>query len=142
MVETIGEVGELDPGVVKRYEADGRVGWLSLHIAPLVPGLSSVPKAKKVSRFPASDLDLAFLVPNTVEASAVRDSLMKVGRPLVTSAELFDVFRSDTLGIGVRSLAFAIRLQADDRTLSDDDVSSTRNKMINEVTKRHGATLR
>jgi phenylalanyl-tRNA synthetase beta chain len=139
---TVGEVGEIDPAVVERYEASGRVGWLSLEIGPLVPGLTSVPKSKKVSRFPASDLDLAFVVPDAVEASAVSDSLLKAGRPFVRSAELFDVFRSDALGGGVRSLAFTIRLQADDRTLSDDDVSSTRNKMINEVTKRHSATLR
>ncbi|MFW2382076.1 MAG: phenylalanine--tRNA ligase subunit beta [Acidimicrobiales bacterium] len=139
---TIGEVGEIDPAAVDHYEASGRIGWFSLDVDPLVPGLTSVPKAKKVSRFPASDLDLAFVVPSSVEASAVSDSLLKAGRPLAKSVELFDVFRSDSLGADVRSLAFAIRLQADDRTLSDDDVSSARNKMINEVTKRHHATLR
>ncbi|MBT8241405.1 MAG: phenylalanine--tRNA ligase subunit beta [Acidimicrobiia bacterium] len=139
---TVGEVGEIDPVVVQRYEASGRVGWLSLEIDPLVPGLTSAPKATKVSRFPPSDLDLAFVVPNAVEAAAVSDSLLKAGRPFVRSAELFDVFGSDALGSDVRSLAFTIRLQADDRTLSDEDVSSTRNKMINEVTKKHNATLR
>jgi phenylalanyl-tRNA synthetase beta chain len=135
-------VGEVDPAVVERYETAGRVGWLSLEVGPLVPGLSSVAKAQKVSRFPASDLDLAFVVPNAVEAASVSDSLIKAGRPLVRSVDLFDVFGSDAWGSDVRSLAFAIRLQADDRTLSDEDVSSTRNKMINEVTKRYSATLR
>ena len=105
-------------------------------------GISSVPKAKKVSRFPTSDLDLAFVVTSDVPADAVRDSLMKAGRPLTRSVELFDVFRSDALGSDVRSLAFSIRLQADDRTLSDDDVSSTRIKMIDEAVKRHRAVLR
>ncbi len=140
--KTIGEVGEVDPAVAEAFEIDGRVGWVQLDVAALTAGLAAVPKAKPVSRFPSSDLDLAFVVPGEVEASAVRDSLMKAGRPLVRSVELFDVFRSEQLGAGRRSLAFSVRLQADDRTLSDADVQSTRTKMINEVTKRHKAELR
>ena len=140
--KTIGEVGEIDPGVSEAFEVAGRVGWIRLDVAALAAGLATVPKAKTVSRFPSSDVDLAFIVPSSVEASSVRDSLMKVGRPLVQSAELFDVFRSDAMGEDRRSLAFTVRLQAPDRTLSDDDVQSTRNKMINEVTKRHKAELR
>ena len=134
--------GEVDPAVTEAFEIDGRVAWVQLEVAALVAGLAAVPKAKAVSRFPSSDVDLAFVVPAEVEASAVRDSLMKAGRPLVQSVELFDVFRADQLGAGQRSLAFSVRLQADDRTLSDKDVQSTRTKMINEVTKRHKAELR
>ncbi|NNF54777.1 MAG: phenylalanine--tRNA ligase subunit beta [Acidimicrobiales bacterium] len=140
--KTIGEVGEVDPAVAEAFEISGRVGWVQLDVAALAVGLTAVPKAKPVSRFPSSDLDLAFVVPGEVEASAVHDSLMKAGRPLVQSVELFDVFRSEQLGADRRSLAFSVRLQADDRTLSDEDVQSTRTKMINEVTKRHKAELR
>ncbi|NNE94451.1 MAG: phenylalanine--tRNA ligase subunit beta [Acidimicrobiales bacterium] len=140
--KTIGEVGEVDPSAMEHFEASGRAGWLALQVDPLVAGLSSVPKAKKVSRFPTSDLDLAFVVPNEVPADAVRDSLLKAGKPLTRSVELFDVFRAESLGEDVRSLAFSIRLQADDRTLSDDDVSSARKKMIDEAVKRHSAQLR
>ncbi len=139
---TVGEVGEIDPSAVEAFGVTGRVGWMSLDVEPIIAGVVNVPKAKKVSRYPASDLDLAFVVPSAVAASAVSDSLMKAGRPLIQSVELFDVFRSEQLGEDVRSLAFAIRLQAEDRTLSDDDVSSARSKMINEVTKKHKAQLR
>ncbi len=140
--KTIGEVGEIDPTVIEAYDASGRVGWLSLLIDPITPGVTAVPKAKKLSRYPSSEIDLAFVVADSIAASAVEDSLMKAGRPLVRSVELFDVFRSEQVGGDARSLAFSVKLQADDRTLSDDDVSSVRNKMINEVTKRHNAALR
>ncbi len=138
----IGEVGEIDPRVVEAFGVAGRVGWVRMDVDPLIVGLSAVARAEPVSRFPSSDIDLAFIVPESVEATVVRAALLSAGRPLVRTVELFDVFRSEQLGGDVRSLAFAVRLQAVDRTLSDDDVASVRQKMIDEVEKRHGAELR
>jgi phenylalanyl-tRNA synthetase beta chain len=139
---SLGEVGEVDPGVVEAFGISGRVGWIRMDVDPLIVGLSAVARAKPVSRFPTSDIDLAFIVPDSIEAAVVRTSLLSAGRPLVRSVELFDVFRSEQLGDRVRSLAFALELQADDRTLSDDDVASVRQRMIDEVEKRHEARLR
>jgi len=54
----------------------------------------------------------------------------------------FDDFRSDALGPGRRSLAFALRFRAPDRTLTDTDVAELRQRAIDAVTKAHGAQLR
>jgi len=52
------------------------------------------------------------------------------------------VFRSDSLGEGRRSLAFRLRLQAPDRTLTDDEVAGVRTAVIDAVVSTHDAELR
>ncbi len=138
----LGEVGEVHPAVAEAFEIEGRVGWLRLETGPITTALSKPNKYKRVSRYPSSDLDLAFVVNDSTSAHEVSVAIAKAGAPLARSVEVFDVFRGPQLGDGKRSLAFAVRLQADDRTLSDSDVSTTRQKMIDAVTKKFEAELR
>ncbi len=138
----LGQVGEVDPGVLDAYSIEGRVGWVQLMLAPMVQALQSPPKMKAVSKYPSSDLDLAFIVANKVPATDVVNTLMKAGAGLVRSVELFDVFRNDAIGSSSRSLAYRLRLQAIDRTLTDDEVTSARLGLVAAVEKAHSATLR
>ncbi len=139
---TIGEVGEVSPDALEAYGIDGRVAWLQLAIAPLVPAMVSVTAAKPVSRYPSSDLDLAFLVPDDVAATDLIGSMRKAAGALLADVELFDVFRSESLEPGTRSLAYRLRLQADDHTLTDDEVAATRAAIVKAVAKRQKAVLR
>ncbi len=138
----LGEVGEVDPGVLEAFDIDGRVGWLQLQVAPITNALANVSKYKKISRFPSSDLDLAFVVPNEVPASDLIISMKKAGGPLLKSVELFDVFRSDAIGADARSLAYRLRIQADDRTLDEAEHAELQNKIIKAVKKANKAELR
>jgi phenylalanyl-tRNA synthetase beta chain len=96
---------------------------------------------KPLSRYPSSDIDLAFLVPNEVPATLPTQTL-SAASPLVVSARLFDVFRSDQLPKGVRNLAYRVRLQAMDRTLTDKEVTAARTALIEAVVAAHQAVLR
>lgn len=138
----LGEVGEIHPQVLEAYDISGRVAWLQLNTAPILSALGNAPKYKKVSRFPSSDLDLAFVVDDTVSAKDVSRNLVKAGGALVKSVKLFDVFRGDQVGAGKRSLAYAIRLQAKDHTLEESEVLTARNAMIKAVAKFHKGELR
>lgn len=138
----LGEVGEVHPDVLRAHEIEGRVGWLQLDTGPIVGAIATTNKYKLISRYPSSDIDLAFVVPDEVSAHDVSVALTKAGAPLARTIQLFDVFRGERLGEGRRSLAYAVRFQADDRTLSDADVSVVRQKMIDAVTSVFGAELR
>ncbi|MFV0525651.1 MAG: phenylalanine--tRNA ligase subunit beta [Acidimicrobiales bacterium] len=138
----IGEVGEVDPDVTQDHRITGRLGWLRLDVAPIVAALASVPRLEPVSRFPSSDIDLAFVVADRIPAAAVSATLAKAGRPLVRRVALFDVYRGDAVPEDARSLAFGLRLQADDRTLTDAEVAEVRQTLIYAVTGTHDATLR
>lgn len=137
-----GTVGEIDPQVLERFGIDERVAWLELELGTLLELPVPVRQAKVVSRFPSSDVDLAFVVDDRIPAAAVRTTIRGAGAPLLRELDLFDVFRSAALGDDRRSLAFRLRLQADDRTLTDAELAVVRQSIIDEVTATHDATLR
>ncbi len=140
--KTIGAVGEIDPRVSEAFGVSSRVAWFQLEVAPLLAALESTPKFKAISLYPSSDIDLAFVTPNDVAATAVLRTLQSAGGATLRSVDLFDVFRSDQLGDDCRSLAFSLRFQADDRTLTDDEVAEARQKCIDAAAANHKATLR
>ena len=89
-----------------------------------------------------SDIDLAFEVDETIPASAVHDAIRAAGGELLWSVRLFDVFRGASVAEGRRSLAFSLRFQAPDRTLTEADVAGARATVIDAVQTNLGATLR
>ncbi|MDQ3305974.1 MAG: phenylalanine--tRNA ligase subunit beta [Actinomycetota bacterium] len=138
----VGVVGEVDPDVLVDYEIDTRVAWLELDLARLLSVRHGGDGYRAVSRFPSSDVDLAFEVDETTPAAEVEATLRRAGGPLVVGLSLFDVYRGDQLRPGRRSLAWTVRFQAPDRTLTDDDVAVARARLVTEVEHRHPATLR
>jgi phenylalanyl-tRNA synthetase beta chain len=108
----------------------------------VVAALETVPKMRTLSRFPSSDVDLAFVVADEVPATDVARSLRKAGSPMLRSVRLFDVFRSHQLGPDHRSLAFGLRFQADDHTLTDPEIAAVRQACIDAVVEAHNAELR
>ena len=136
-----GAVGEIDPEVLDRFGIEERVAWLELELGVLLELPAPVHLARPVSRFPSADVDLAFVVEDRVPAAAVQATIRATGDPLLRRLELFDVFRSDAFE-GARSLAFRLRFQADDRTLTDAEVGVVRQAIIDEVVATHDATLR
>ena len=147
----IGVVGEIDPTVAEHHGVQERVGYLGLVLGGPEAwhgghGLLSVPRSDRlhggISRMPSSDIDLAFSVADPVPADAVADTIRVAGGALVRHAALFDVYRGTGLPDGLRSLAYRVRLQADDRTLTDAEVADVRGRIVAAVGEAHGATLR
>jgi phenylalanyl-tRNA synthetase beta chain len=141
----VGAVGEVDPDVAAGFGVlAGRIGWLEADLGMLLDP-SVVPRrsdlARPVSRFPSSDIDLAFSVPDEIPADRIADTLRQAAGDLLESVELFDVFRSSTVGPDARSLAFRLRFCALDRTLTDAEVGPLRQACIEAATEA-GAVLR
>jgi phenylalanyl-tRNA synthetase beta chain len=147
----LGVVGELDPSVVAQFgllNSDGRprrVGWLDLDIGTLLD-VGRTPRrpdeARPISRFPSSDIDLAFVVRDSVPAGSVARTLERSGGELLESVELFDVYRGPSAEEGSRSLAFRLRFCALDHTLTDEEIGRLRSACIEAVETGHGARLR
>jgi phenylalanyl-tRNA synthetase beta chain len=97
---------------------------------------------RPVSRFPASAIDLAFVVDERVPAGAVLATLRNTAGDLAERVELFDVFRSEAIGAGRVSLAFTVSFRAPERTLTDEEVAERRQRLIDAVVRAHGAELR
>jgi phenylalanyl-tRNA synthetase beta chain len=147
----LGVVGELHPTVVGRFGLVGpdgrprRVGWLDLDLDVLFDRLQVPRRAEQsrpLSRFPSSDIDLAFVVPDVTPAASVERTLRRTGGDLLESVELFDVYRGAALPEGSRSLALRLRFCALDRTLTDDEIGALRAQCIEAVEQEHQASLR
>lgn len=95
-----------------------------------------------MSRFPSSDVDLAFVVPDAVPAASVEATLRRAAGDLCESIELFDVYRGAGVSEGERSLAYRLRFCALDRTLTEGEISELRARCIAAVESQYEATLR
>ena len=91
---------------------------------------------------PSSDVDLAFVVADEIAVDEVEATIRATAGESLVSVALFDVYRGAGLGDDVRSLAYRLRLQARDRTLTDAEVGAIREQVIAAVTSTHAATLR
>ncbi len=138
----IGDIGEVPRSVLDGLGIEQEVAWLGLDL-DVIEGLERpAPAYRLVSRHPSSDVDLAFDVADTVPAAAVDAVLHEAGGALLVDLWLFDVFRGESLGEGRRSLAYGLRFQAADRTLTADDVALARQACIDAVESAFDARLR
>ncbi|MBJ32060.1 MAG: phenylalanine--tRNA ligase subunit beta [Acidimicrobiaceae bacterium] len=138
----VGYVGEVDPGVLEAYGIGERVGWLEVDLEALLALPHGGRPYHRVSRYPSSDIDLAFEVDEGTPASALRACLIAAAGGLLVDLSLFDVFRGAPVAEGRRSLAFTLRFQAEDRTLTDSEVAEVRAACIAAVEGALPATLR
>jgi phenylalanyl-tRNA synthetase beta chain len=140
--EAIGVVGEVDPDVAAAAGVPERVAWLELDLGVLLAAAGEEAPYRQISRYPSSDVDLAFEVEEDVPAAAVEQALRGADGDLVADVALFDVYRGDPLPPGRRSLAYRIRFQAMDRTLTDAEVAEARARLVAAVESSVPAMLR
>ncbi len=140
--QVVGVVGELDPGVLARLGIAGRVALVEVDLDQLLAVPHGDRPYRPVSRYPSNDIDLAFEVDESVPAAAVEGAIRAAAGERLADLRLFDVFRGPSLPEGTRSLAFGLRLQAPDRTLTDDEVGELRAQVIAAVESELPARLR
>ena len=137
----IGAIGEIAPDVLVAHGIDERVAIVELDLRFVLDLVPSPARYREVSREPSSDLDLAFVLDDAIPADRLEKALRQAGGPLVVELSLFDVYRDSSLGTDRRSLAYRMRLQAADRTLTDADIAEVRHRCA-EAGAKIGATLR
>ena len=138
--ESIGMVGEVHPDVLDQFEIDQAVTVFEIDLASVLPHLHDRIDATSPPRFPAVEQDLAIVVDDAVSAGAIQAILE--GSPLVSSARVFDVFRGERLGAGKKSVAFSIRYQVPNRTLTSEDANREQAKLVKRLEREFGAELR
>jgi phenylalanyl-tRNA synthetase beta chain len=138
----VGVVGEIHPRLAHELGIDRRVAVGVLGLAPLGRAAGGAFHLRDVPRFPPVRRDLAFIVPASVPAGALAETLREAGAPELDRCVLFDVFEGPPLEEGMRSLAFAIELRAADRTLTDEEAGIVVERIVDLARERHGAVLR
>jgi len=137
-----GTVGEIAPAVLDALNLEAPVVAAELELDVLLDAPRRNRTFRAPSRFPASLLDLAFVVDESVAAASIEATLRAELGDVLEAVRCFDVFRADSLGAGRRSLAFTLRLRAPDRTLTDTEAGELRARAVGAVEQAHGAELR
>lgn len=141
----IGWFGEFHPETLEALDVDAPLAGFEL-ILDAIP----LPRAKATKTKPPLELsdlqpvrrDFAFVLDRGVEAGRLIRAAEGADKKLVTGATVFDVFESDALGPGKKSLAIQVTLQPRDKTLTDEEIDAVARKVVAEVTKATGGTLR
>ncbi|MDT3399538.1 phenylalanine--tRNA ligase subunit beta [Streptomyces sp. B1866] len=137
-----GHAGELHPRVTKALGLPERTSALEVDLDLLERAGQGVVRAPRVSAFPVATQDVALVVDASVAAADVEAALRAGAGDLLESLRLFDVFTGEQLGEGRKSLAYALRFRAPDRTLTAEEASAARDAAVAEAVERTGAVLR
>ncbi|GGK67713.1 phenylalanine--tRNA ligase subunit beta [Nocardia camponoti] len=138
--QVVGYAGELHPAVLERSSLPPRTAALELNLDAL-PLVQSRP-APMVSAFPAVLQDVSVSVDRAVPAAEVEAALRTGGGELLEDIALFDVYEGTQAGEGRKSLTYALRFRAPDRTLTEDEASAARDGAVAAAGAAVGAELR
>ncbi|MFA7323503.1 MAG: phenylalanine--tRNA ligase subunit beta [Candidatus Nanopelagicales bacterium] len=139
---SVGVAGELHPRVVEQLGLPARTCAVELEFDALVAAAPPARTAPAVSAQPVAKEDIALVVADTIATKAVEQAIVDGAGPLLESLRLFDVYRGQQVPEGFRSLAFALRFRAPDRTLDAAEIAAARQAAIDLAHERLGATLR
>ncbi|MEU8705637.1 phenylalanine--tRNA ligase subunit beta [Streptomyces sp. NPDC048565] len=137
-----GHAGELHPRVVKELHLPERTCAMEVELDVLEKAVDGQLQAPRISTFPVATQDVALVVASDVPAEAVEKALREGAGSLLESLRLFDVFTGEQIGEGNKSLAYALRFRAPDRTLTVEEASAARDTAVALATERTGAVLR
>ncbi|GGY10307.1 phenylalanine--tRNA ligase subunit beta [Streptomyces djakartensis] len=139
----VGHAGELHPRVVKALRLPERTCAMEIDLDAVASAGDATVKAPGISTFPVATQDVALVVDAVVPAAEVEKALRDGAGELLESIRLFDVYENvEQLGEGRKSLAYALRFRAADRTLTVDEASAARDAAVALAGERVGAVLR
>ncbi|NLF91416.1 MAG: phenylalanine--tRNA ligase subunit beta [Corynebacterium marinum] len=136
----VGHAGELHPQVLETLGLPARTCAMELDLSAL-PLTENFP-APILSSYPGLHQDIALVVDEGIPAEQVRRIVEEGAGELLEEVKLFDVYRSEQLGEGKKSLAFSLLFRATDRTLTDEEANGHRLAAAELAAERVGAEMR
>ncbi|MFI0942039.1 phenylalanine--tRNA ligase subunit beta [Streptomyces sp. NPDC021020] len=140
--QVVGYAGELHPRVTKAFGVPERTCAMEIDLDLVVAAGGETATGPRVSTFPVATQDVALVVDADVPAAEVEAALRAGAGELLESVRLFDIFTGAQIGEGRKSLAYALRFRAPDRTLTAEEASAARDAAIASAASRTNATLR
>lgn len=138
----LGIMGELHPDVALAYELKPRIFLFELNFDAVVKTMDEKRSFRPFPRFPAVYRDLALIVEETIPAGDLLRAIEEMNDGTITEIRIFDLYRGNQIPSGKKSLAFRLKYQKEDRTLTDEEVSECHQKVIQSLVERYGAALR
>ena len=138
----IGSLGEIHPSVCDAFSVPEGTCAFEVALEPILAARPGREQAEMLPRHPAVYIDLAVVVSEDVPAESIAANIDEAGRPELVRVALFDVYRGEQVEAGKKSLAYGLELRVPDRTLTDDEASQIRDRIVERLAERFDAHLR
>jgi phenylalanyl-tRNA synthetase beta chain len=141
----LGHFGELHPRALAALGAEGPIAAFEVILDKIPEPKTKPTKAKPVlelSPFQPVTRDFAFIVGRDVKAGDIVRAAQTVDKKLITAVDVFDVYEGKGIDPDKKSIAIAVTLQPREKTMTDEEIEAMASKIVAEVTKRTGGTLR
>ncbi len=138
----VGWAGELHPGVVQAYGLPARTAAVELDLSALLAAAPHGGDVASISSHPVAKEDVALVVAAEVAQWQVEEALAVGAGELLESVRLFDIYTGPQIGEGQKSLAYALRFRAPDRTLTDAEAATARDAAVASAAAAVGAVQR
>ncbi len=139
---SIGFLGELAPGMARGHDFHGRVQILEIFLEPLFIRDRKKRVFRSLPRYPYVERDVSLMVETNCSGDKIKHLISRLGHDIIASVNLFDLYRGESIPQGRQSMAFRIRYQAEDRTLTDEEVQEVHSSVVDALQKELGATMR
>ncbi|MFT5756310.1 MAG: phenylalanyl-tRNA synthetase beta chain [Alteromonadaceae bacterium] len=136
----VGHIGALHPELERKLGLNGRTLVFELLLSEILT--QNIPQACEVSRFPSNRRDIAVVVKEDVDAKNVLQRIEKVGGNYLIDLNLFDVYRGESIELGFKSLAIAMILQDNEKTLEEKDITAVVDRVVDTLKTELNASLR
>lgn len=138
----LGVIGQIHPLVAEGYGISGEVYVAELDFTGLQSALAPERVFHSLPKFPTVSRDLALVCDEAMTVGMLEACIKKAGGKLLRSIQLFDIYRGPGIAPGRKSVAFSLELRADDRTLTDEDITGVTNAVLEKLKNDLGVTLR
>ena len=140
--ENIGFLGEASPAKAREHDLQGRVLMFEILLEPLFLHMRKERVFTPIPRYPYIERDLSFIVEEKVSGDMIKHLISRLGHDIIASVILFDLYRGKSIPEGCQSMAFRIRYQSEDRTLTDEEVQEVHSRVADTLVRELGATMR
>jgi phenylalanyl-tRNA synthetase beta chain len=138
----VGFLGKLNSDIAKSFEVEQEVYLAELLVEPFREGLRRKPSFQSLPKYPSVFRDLAFVVDDRVSAAELEECIRSSAGELLNRVRLFDLYEGDQVERGKKSCAFSLEFLSPDKTLTEEEIERTTQRVIQFVSQKLDGKLR
>ncbi|MBI5569490.1 MAG: phenylalanine--tRNA ligase subunit beta [Desulfomonile tiedjei] len=138
----IGFLGELTPSKIREHDLSGNPYIFEILLEPLFIRSRKETVFRPIPRYPYIERDLSIIVEEKCSGEKIKQLISRLGHDIIASVVLFDIYRGESIPEGYQSVAFRIRYQSEERTLTDEEVQAIHSRVVTALQAELGAMMR
>lgn len=134
----VGNVFEVHPQVLKNFDIEAKVAMFEINFTQIAGMDAPMTKYSQLPKFQGLDIDISVVVDRKKTVEEVENEIEKADKNLIKRVKLFDIYEGENVEKDKKAFAFRVLLQADDRTLTDEEMSGVQQRIFKNLEKIGG----